>query len=419
VDDDTQGAARARSSEEHLAALKDAMQRRGYRPLVVESYLRHAGRFLTHLGKRELSVAGEEDVRAFLAQALGSYKHRHQHPPPALGSWRGSRTGAIRMLLRTSGTCRGRVTLLGSQAHAEILDAYRVWLSGLRSLAPLSVAKYCRVARVFLAWLETRAPDADALHRLSVADIDAYLEARAPGLKRVSRKTLGGILRSFMKYLHAEHVIAHDLAGAVWSTRVYEYERPPCGLNDTEIKQVLATTSKDQTPVGRRDYAMLMLLATYGLRASEVVQLLLEDLDWRHERLRVRHSKRGPASDLPLVASAGEALLAYLSKGRPPTTLREVFVRAKAPYDRPLRGDGLYQVVCRRLQLAGVQPEGKHGPHAFRHGRAVALLRAGVSLKSIGDILGHRRPSSTQAYLRLQTEDLRDVALPVPGSTRE
>jgi integrase/recombinase XerD len=276
------------------------------------------------------------------------------------------------------------------------------------------VTRYCAAARDFLRWMERR-PTGHTLRHLHAADIDAYLAARAPSLKRVTRKLLANLLRSFLRHLHLRGTTEHDLTSAVWGTRVYEHERPPCGLKEDEVEKVLACTRLDRTPCGRRDYAMLVILATYGLRASEIVQLRLEDIDWRHERLRVRHSKLGPVMDVPLLPSVGEVLVSYLRLGRPQTTLRQVFVRTKAPHDRPLRGDGLYQVVCRRLRRAGVQPEGKHGPHAFRHGRAVGLLRAGVSLKSIGDILGHRRPSTTQGYLRLHTEDLRDVALPVPG----
>lgn len=399
--------------DEHLATLRAYLVHRGYRPLVIELYLRQARLFLAHLRQCRVSIdaAGEEDVRAFLAEAVTFYEHRHGHLPPSIGSWRGTRTGAARILLRVSGSARPAA----SAPYVKLVDDYRDWLSDLRGLAPLSVSRYCAAARAFLEWMEGRTTTGRTLRHLEVADIDAYLAARGPSLKRVTRKLLGVLLRSFLRHLHAQHVTEHDLASAVWATRVYEHERPPCGLKEEEIEKVLASTRLDHTPVGRRDYAMLVLLATYGLRASEVVQMRLEDIDWRHERLRVRHSKQGAASDLPLLQSVGDALLTYLRKGRPQTTLREVFVRTKAPHDRCLRGDGLYQVVCRRLRRAGVQPEGKHGPHAFRHGRAVGLLRAGVSLKSIGDILGHRRPSSTQSYLRLQTDDLRDVALAIPG----
>jgi integrase/recombinase XerD len=160
---------------------------------------------------------------------------------------------------------------------------------------------------------------------------------------------------------------------------------------------------------------MLMLLATYGLRAGEIIALRLEDFDWRRDVLHVRHSKTGISSELPLLRSPGEAVLRYLEKGRPPTALREVFLRVYAPY-RPFKNStSLYSVVQKRLALAGVVPSGKRGPHAFRHARAVSLLRATVPLKTIGDVLGHRSSRSTGVYLKFATEALRAVGLDVPG----
>jgi integrase len=175
----------------------------------------------------------------------------------------------------------------------------------------------------------------------------------------------------------------------------------------------LEQTKNDASPMGLRDYAMLQLLATYGLRSGEVRNLLLEDIDWRAESLRIRHSKTGAVSFLPLMAPVGEAVLEYLRRGRPHTDRREVFIRSRAPY-RPL--GNLYSEVRRRIWAAGVKPSGKCGPHIFRHARAVELLRASVPQKIIGDLLGHRSAESTIPYLKLATEDLRTIALDVPGS---
>jgi integrase len=164
-----------------------------------------------------------------------------------------------------------------------------------------------------------------------------------------------------------------------------------------------------------RDYAILLLLATYGLRAGEIVQLRLDDVDWRADRFSVRHTKTGFQSVLPLVPAVGDALLAYLRRGRPVTDAREIFVHTKAPYRPFSRGSSLYLLVRLRLEAAGVSPAGKRGPHTFRHARAVSLLRASASTKTIGDLLGHRSAESTRPYLKLATDDLREVALEIPG----
>jgi integrase len=178
---------------------------------------------------------------------------------------------------------------------------------------------------------------------------------------------------------------------------------------------VLATTRRDRSASGLRDYAMLLMLATYGVRSGEVLRLRLEDIDWREERLRVRQSKTGIESFLPLMPPVGEAVLDYLKDARPQTDRREVFLRLRAPFG-PLSNSGsLASVIFRRLKESGIEVNGRHGAHAFRFARALSLLRASVSPKWIGDLLGHRSSSSTQTYLRLATEDLRALSLEVPG----
>lgn len=180
---------------------------------------------------------------------------------------------------------------------------------------------------------------------------------------------------------------------------------------------MLEHTSRDHSPIGRRDYAMLLLLATYGMRAGEVVDLRLEDIDWRQERLRIRHSKTGYETLVPLVAPVGDSLLDYLKDGRPATALRQVFLQAIAPYQTLCGGGSLCTIIRYRLQKAGIQPAGHQGAHAFRHARAQSLLRASVPIKAIGDLLGHRSPDSTNVYLKLATEDLRAIGLELPERT--
>ena len=208
---------------------------------------------------------------------------------------------------------------------------------------------------------------------------------------------------------------AADLSGTVIGPRIYEHEDIPSALRADEILRVLEVTREDLSPTGLRDYAILMLLAAYGLRAAEIVRLRLEDLDWRREVLRVRHSKTGAYSELPLLNEPGEALLGYLEKARPPSTYREIFLRLLPPHRPSKAGSILNCVTKARLRAAGIAPQGRHGPHAFRHARAVSLLRSGVPLKIIGDLLGHTSAHATAEYLKLATDDLRAVGLELPS----
>jgi integrase len=205
-----------------------------------------------------------------------------------------------------------------------------------------------------------------------------------------------------------------DLSGTVIGPRIYDHENIPSALRPEEVKHVLEVARTDQSPLGMRDYAILMLLAAYGLRAVEVVRLRLEDIDWRRDVLRVRHSKTGTHSELPLLREVGEAVLRYVQKARPRNVHREVFLRLHAPHG-PFKGGSLHSVTKARLKAAGITPAGRKGPHAFRHARAVSLLRSGVPLKVIGDVLGHTSANAVGVYLTLATEELRAIGLELPS----
>jgi integrase len=145
----------------------------------------------------------------------------------------------------------------------------------------------------------------------------------------------------------------------------------------------------------------------------------LEDIDWRREEIRVIQSKSHLPFLLPLSSKVGNAILRYLREGRPRSEAREVFLRLHAPHVAFLCGSSLGSMIGRRLKKAGIRVEGRHGTHAFRYAHAVSLLRARVPLKTIGDLLGHRSPTSTSVYLKLATEDLRSVALEIPLEVRD
>jgi site-specific recombinase XerD len=250
---------------------------------------------------------------------------------------------------------------------------------------------------------------------LSSRDIDAYFETREPGLRRRSLKDVAERLRSFLRHLQRAGHICADLASRVIAPVLYAYESIPSVLSKHQITAILQSARKDQTPKGLRDDAILRLLAVYGLRAGEIAHLKLSDVYWHAETLCVHHTKTGAHTLLPLMDQAGDALIQYLRHGRPKAaTVRDVFVRMRAPYE-PLSSTGIYSAVRKRMEAAGVTPVGKRGPHLFRHARAVSMLRASIPRKVIGDVLGHRSTEATIPYLKLATEDLRSVALDVPG----
>lgn len=296
--------------------------------------------------------------------------------------------------------------------HYQIVEEYDGWMSNLRGLCQKTRTRRRTDALRFLQWLGERG-SREALGTLTVTDIDAYVQWRVPSLRRSSIKMVTVHLRSILRYLHGVGKIP-NLAAAVIGPKLYALEGIPSALRVDEVDKVLQSARQDRSPIGLRDYAILLLLSTYGLRAGEITSLRLEDIDWTHDRIRIRHSKTNMHSELPLLRAPGEAILDYLRKGRPKTTRREVFLRAYAPHRAFRSGSGLYPTVELRISAAGVTPQGKKGPHAFRHARAASLLRSAVPLKVIGDVLAHRSTQSTMIYLKLDLNELRGIALEIP-----
>lgn len=392
-----------------------------YAPSVQRSYPPLAQQFLDYCDSRALAI---ETVRSshladFLRRQHRLFSKRHGRSPPfRIWCWR--YTGAIHMLLRL---VHGRWPVADPPAaaldifHRDIVLEYDKWLRDLRGLHPKTRSGRTALALQFLTSLGPRF-DQKGLAQLSVRHIDAYLKERCRGLRRTSIKEHAVRLRDFLRYLYRCGRTAADLSSAVIGPRVYEHENIPSALRAEEVRRVLEVTRKDLSPVGLRDYAILTLLATYGLRSAEIVSLRLEDIDWRRDVLRVRHAKTGMYSELPLLREPGEALLRYLEETRPRSAHREVFLGIRAPRRPFKRGSTLYSAIVVRLRAAGIAPQGRRGPHAFRHARAVSLLRSGVPLKIIGDVLGHRSAASTAVYLKLATEDLRAVCLELPRGVR-
>lgn len=401
-----------------IEKLRIHLKAEGYSDRVQQSYPARARHFLEYCDARKLAIEGVHSVHVtrFLRRQYRLFRRRYAEPPLFL-RWRHRYTGAIHMLLRL---VHGRWPVPNPPAtaleafHRDLVDKYDAWLRDLRGLHAETRTKRTTHALRFLMSLGPGA-DQDGLAGLSVRDIDAYLKQSCTGLRRSSIEGCTVCLRDFLRHLHRYGRTALDLSGTVIGPRIYDHEDIPCALDPEDVRRVLEVTRDDSRAVGLRDYAILTLLATYGLRAAEIVRLRLEDIDWRRDVLCVRHAKTGTYSELPLLREPGEAVLRYLQKARPPSAYREVFLRIQAPH-RPFKDSSILNcVTSARLRAAGIIPKGRKGPHAFRHARAVSLLRSGVSLKIIGDVLGHTSAAATAEYLKLATEDLRTVGLDLPS----
>lgn len=274
-----------------------------------------------------------------------------------------------------------------------------------RGLRQRTIDGYAFHLRDFEAHL--RQASVRRLRSLKPAVLDGFILESSKRFCKVSLINRCGVLRVFLRYLRRERGIARDLSVAVEGPRAYRLSSIPRAITLKEVRRLLRAVDR-RSPVGKRDYAILLLLVTYGLRAREVAALTLSDIDWRRNRLRVPGRKADHSSVYPLSPTVGDALLAYLQHGRPETTDRHVFLRALAPR-LSMRDTAISMLVARNLRRAGITIA-RAGSHTLRHTCVQRLVDADFSLKSIGDYIGHRSPQSTEIYSKVAIEPLRLLA---------
>jgi site-specific recombinase XerD len=293
---------------------------------------------------------------------------------------------------------------------AVMLSDYRQHLAQVHGMATSTIHQHVVTASAFLAHA-CGGQELERLSALTAARIEDFVKQSGQRLGRESLQHTVGQLRSFLRFLALRGEAPCGLDSQIDMPRVYGGERLPRSLPWETVTRLLASIDRS-TALGRRDHAMFLLFATYGLRTSDIVQLKLEDIDWRAGRLRVHQLKTATPLELPLTDEVATSLVKYLRHGRPALSHREIFVRHCAPAG-VLKRAGVSSAFRAWSARSGLGIPFQ-GPHCLRHSFAVRLLRKGVSLKAIGDVLGHRTMASTTVYLRLAVEDLRGVALDLP-----
>jgi len=286
------------------------------------------------------------------------------------------------------------------------IKAFADYMEHEEELRPETIRRRCGVARRFLNGGDIKSR---SLRQITPGRIDVAIQ-KLLGPGGCSRKTVqaaADALRAFFRFAEARGWCRKGLAASIRTPRVFSQASLPLGPVWDDVRRLLAMTEGDQRH-NIRARPMLMLLAIYGLRAGEVSCLRLEDFDWEHEVFRVVSSKTRRVRTYPLTRSVGDAILRYLQEVRPQSSHRELFLSLKAPF-RPVQQSSLWQMVGRRLRSLHVSLP-HYGPHALRHACATRLLAAGLSLKEIGDQLGHAHPDSTRIYAKVDLAGLREVA---------
>jgi integrase/recombinase XerD len=291
--------------------------------------------------------------------------------------------------------------------HTKLVDGYCDSLRTLRALKDRTIRQLRGTCRRFMAFLGVE--DEPSLRSLQPEAIHRFLISRGQQCRRSSLRTQCSTLPGYLSYLHRRGAIALDLSSVVVGPRVYQHDQCPRFLTRPQIDAVLASVDR-KTPVGRRDYAMLLLLTVYGVRGMEAARLRLDDIDWRNKKLHIRGRKSGNSTTYPLSASVEDAIIDYLRNGRPASSHREVFLSVIAPFRSLLNGAALASHIVKYLKQAGIAVE-HPGTHVFRYSCAQRLFEEGMPLKFIGDYLGHADLHSTQRYTKIALDQLREVAL--------
>ena len=294
-----------------------------------------------------------------------------------------------------------------------VLRQFQLYLRQERGLAEATIACYTPVVRAFLAeCFPTEIPDFRRLCASAIADF-VQRHAQRTTTKHASNAVTA--LRSFFRHLLHRGAIDTDLAACVPTIATWSLSNVPRFLPAEQIQRVLSFCDRN-TAIGKRNYAILLLMARLGLRAGEVVALTLEDLDWEAGLITVR-AKCKRVTQMPLPFEAGAAMADYLRQARPHCSCRRVFIRDKAPLVGFANSVAICSLVDRALRRAGVESPYR-GSHLFRHSLATQMLKQGASLPEIGDLLRHRRPDTTAIYAKVDLVSLRAIALPWPGGSR-
>ena len=315
--------------------------------------------------------------------------------------------------LRTQGICASAPAC--TTAVDRVTADYAQHLRRNQALAPITVERYTRLAGQFLAWRFGQAEV--CLHDLRPTDAIAFVRHESRRLAPPALKGVANALRSFLRFGEFRGEITAALAAGVPSVATWTTTPPiPRAIAAAHAQRAIASCDS-LTAVGRRDRAVLLLLARLGLRACEIIRLALDDIDWDQSQLRVR-GKGGRESLMPLPVDVGAAIAAYLEHGRPTCEDRHLFLRSLAPIRGLMEGsDGVGSIVRYALERAKVDAAHR-GSHQFRHALAVRMLQQGASLPEIGQVLRHRSPQSTSIYAKADLEALRTLVMAWPGGAR-
>jgi integrase/recombinase XerD len=387
----------------------EGLSRQGVRRRVWQ--VSHFNQYLQRLGVRDCRHVERRLAQRFIDEHLprcrcgGRRRRNHAGVPSSVRSFIDYLSE--RSLLPRSST--------PSLPNPELLQEYLDYLKRERALADKTLQAHRQCLIPFLE--DLGAPAEQRLTQLTPQKVLAFLVKDNPDRAPSQRRLLQGVLRSFFRFCFQRGYLERDLAEAIPPLRTHKLSGVPRALSQEEARKTLQCIDRT-TPAGRRDFAILQLLYTYGVRGGQVRALRLQDIQWREDRIRFSAYKGGKEVVEPLFQEVGESLLDYLRHGRPQVPLPEVFLTLQRPF-RPLTCPStVSQMVAQRMRQAGIGSP-RAGSHAFRHAFATRMLQHGQSLKTIADLLGHRNINTTFIYTKVDLQRLQQVPLDWPEGNHE
>lgn len=383
------------------------LDERGYSPRNVYRrvpILRRFGEFAQQHGAKQWTDLPVH-VEPFIANWVRERGRHFEKPPRWVGHEARTPIEQMLKLILPEFEGRGRSAKRATPFHEQV-PGFFPYLRLERGLQESSIRHYVHYLHRFEVYLDRIG--LERLLDLTPLALSAFVIESATNLSKTSMTGLCSTLRVFLRYLHQQNLTERDLSPAIESPRRYRMAEIPRSITWDEVSRMLDAVDR-RSALGKRDYAILLLLVTYGLRGCEVAALRLDDIDWKRERLLVPERKAGHTTAYPLAAVVGEAVLDYLQHGRPETTDRHLFLRALAP-TQPLTSAGISCRANRYLHKVGIEVP-RPGSHTLRHTCVQRLVDADFSFKTIGDYVGHASPDSTQIYTKVAVEALREVAL--------
>ena len=388
----------------------DHLEEQRYSKASLSVYKCALGHLMAYMNTREINeyspVIGDDFIESIIAgrdyKALSGWEQQIVNVPNAFSEY--CLLGVVKFR-----RCKTRYSLIGEIGNS--MDYYVKARSDEYGLSESSIDLYRYQLRQFLLFLETQ--NIKSIEKISRPSIMKYIEGLSLASKQNLYRNLS-IIKKYLRYIYESGAIKEDFSRIILKPKRIRQPELPSVYTKEEVQKMLTSVERSN-PKGKRDYAMLLLVVRYGLRASDICELTFSSLDWTNSKIVLTQQKTKKKLELPLLAEVGEAIIDYLKYGRPESVLQYVFLHVIAPFDR-LYKSTLHSIVTQYIRLAGIsnKPPRKHGPHALRHSLAAVLLEKKIPLPVISEVLGHESVESTRYYIRVDMNSLMQCAIDVP-----